>query len=74
MLIGAVVIHGPDFFVAAAAADKSDLRRGDSGNASGKPRDDLVGELMREAPGLLFGRVAMIHAADHGGAEVFFTS
>ncbi len=31
VLIGAVVIHGPDLFVAAARADVGDLRAGDAG-------------------------------------------
>ena len=49
VLICAVVIHRPDLFVSAARADKGDLRGGDARQASGKPRDDFVGKLVREA-------------------------
>src|ERR1700730_16003400 len=46
MLALAVVIHGPDFFVAASIAYESDLRAGDSRQAARQLADDLIGELM----------------------------
>ena len=65
VLVFAVVIHGPDFLVAAAIADEGDLRAGDSRQAAGKSPDDFVGKLMREGADLRFGGLAAIHFSDH---------
>ena len=46
VLVRAVVIHGPDFFVAGAIADEIDLRFRDALNASAQAVNDLVGELV----------------------------
>ena len=46
-LVGSVVIHHPDFFVPAAAADKKNLAFCNAGNTPAETEDDLVGELMR---------------------------
>ena len=48
LLIGAVVIHLPDFFRAAAAADEVELGFGDAVDAAAQAEDDLVGEAMRD--------------------------
>src|SRR5580692_11533739 len=48
MLVLAVIIHGPDFFIAAAIAYESDLRAGDSRQAARQLANDLICELMGE--------------------------
>src|SRR6202167_4521818 len=40
-LIGAIVIHRPDFFVAGAIAHEKDFALGDAGNAAAEAEDDL---------------------------------
>ncbi len=52
VLVRAVVVHHPDFLVAALAAHIGDLRLRDSGQAAAQHADDVVGELMREAAGV----------------------
>ena len=65
VLIFAVVIHGPDFLVAAAIADKGDLRARDSRQAAGKFSDDFIGKLVREGADLRFGGLSAIYFSDH---------
>ena len=48
VLVRAVVIHYPDFFVAALRAHVGDLRLRDSRLAAAEHADDVVGELMRQ--------------------------
>jgi hypothetical protein len=43
-LVGAVVIHHPDFFVAGAVADEINFAFGDAGNTSAQAEDDFIGE------------------------------
>ena len=67
VLIGAVVIHDPDFLDACATgANESDLRGGDAGQAARKFADDFVCKLMREFANLQVGGTAAIDLADHG--------
>ena len=66
VLVGAVVIHEPEFFVAGASADKGDLRGGDAGSAAGKFVDDFVGELVSELADLRVGGCAAIDLAYDG--------
>ena len=66
VLIFAVVIHRPDFLIAAAIADERNLRAGDSRQAARKFADDLIGELVSEDANLRIGCVAAIHLADNG--------
>src|SRR5277367_1047074 len=66
VLVGAVVIHDPDFFGAGARADEGDLRRGDAGKTAGEFADDFVGELVGEFADLLVGGSAAIDFADDG--------
>ena len=47
VLVRAVVVHGPDFFVAGAVADEINLRLGDALNAAAQTENNLVGELVR---------------------------
>src|SRR5260370_19151342 len=44
LLVGAIVVHDPDFFVAGAFADEVDLGFGDAWYASAQAEDDLVGK------------------------------
>ncbi len=66
MLVGAVVVHDPDFLGAGARADEGDLRGGDAGQAAGEPADNFVGELVGEFADLRVGGSAAIDFADHG--------
>src|SRR6202035_5547596 len=66
MLVGAVVIHHPDFFRAGAGADESDLRGSDSGSYRGKAADNFVGELVSELADLRVGGGAAIDLAYDG--------
>src|SRR5258708_19899765 len=65
MLVFAVVIHGPDFLVAASIADKGDLRACDSRQASGKLSYNFIGKLVCESTVLRFGGLSAIHFSDH---------
>ncbi len=47
VLIGAVVVHGPDFLVSAARADVENLRFGNAVNSAAQTQDDLVSKLVR---------------------------
>src|SRR5882762_7987521 len=66
MLIGAVVVHYPEFFCASARADEGDLRGGDAGKAAGEAADDFVGELVGEFANLRVGGRAAVDLADDG--------
>src|SRR6267378_4047693 len=58
VLVLAVVIHRPDFLVAASIAYVRDLRAGDSRQATRQFADDFIGELVREGSNLHVGRRA----------------
>src|ERR1700753_899547 len=53
MLIRAVVVHLPDFFVTATAADEEDLAFRDAGDSTTEAEDDFIGELMRDGAGCI---------------------
>ena len=55
VLIGAVVVHGPDLFVSAAHVDVIDLGFGDAGDATAEAEDDLVGEAVGDLAGGVVG-------------------
>src|ERR1039458_6723975 len=58
-LVGAVVIHDPDFFVAGAIADEKDFAFGDAGNAATQTKNDFVREFVgNEAGGIEIGRAS----------------
>src|SRR6266478_1016598 len=65
-LVGAIVIHNPDFLGAAAGADESDLRGSDAWEAAGEFADDFVGELMGEFADLKIRGSAAINFSDYG--------
>jgi len=66
MLIGAVVVHQPEFFVPVRELTKNDLRGGDAGETSGKSTDDFVGELVGELRTCASVGRAAIDFADDG--------
>src|ERR1700679_1662814 len=71
-LIGAIVIHGPDFFVAAAITDKKYLAFGDALNPAAETVDDFVGKLVGdEASGVIGGNVGILFAENLGRGSVF---
>lgn len=65
VLVLAVVIHGPDFLVAAAVADESNLCRGNSRQSSGEFPDDFICELVREGAHLRFGGLPAVDLSNH---------
>ena len=66
VLVGAVIVHDPEFLVAAARTDEGDLRGADAGKTAGKFGDDFVGELVGELADLIVGGSAAIDFADDG--------
>src|ERR1700704_399045 len=67
VLVLAVVIHRPDFLVAASIAYERDLRAGDSRQAARQFADDFIGELVREGSNLRVGDFATIDFSDDRG-------
>ncbi len=57
VLVGAVVVHCPDFLVAAFRVDVVDLGFGDTGDAAAEAEDDLVREAVGDLAGGVFGGV-----------------
>ena len=53
VLVGAVIIHRPDFLMAAAGADEIELGFGDAVDSAAEPEDDLVGEAMGDQAGVV---------------------
>ena len=66
MLIGAIVVHYPEFFRASARADEGNLRGGDAGEAAGEAADDFVGELVSEFANLRVSGRAAVDLTDDG--------
>src|SRR3977135_129631 len=64
VLVLAVVIHRPDFLVAASIAYVRDLRAGDSRQAARQFADDFIGELVLEGSTLRVGDFATIDFSD----------
>ena len=60
VLVGAVVVHLPYLFVAAADFDVVDLGLGDAGDAAAEAEDDLVGEAMGDLAGGVLGGVFVV--------------
>ena len=56
MLVAAIVIHGPDFFVPALGAHVRNLRLRNSSRPAAEDRDDIVRELVRQLAGSRVGR------------------
>ncbi len=71
VLVGAVVVHLPDLFRAAAAVDVVDLGFGDAVEAAAEAEDDLVGEAMGDLAGAVVGGVfAVLLGEDLGKLRV----
>src|SRR5712671_3322882 len=66
MLVGAIVVHYPEFFRASARADEGNLRGGDAGEDPGEAADDFVGELVGEFANLRVSGRAAVDFADDG--------
>src|SRR5215469_616041 len=66
VLVGAVVIHDPEFLGAGVAVNESDLRGGDARNTAGEFGDDFVGELGSEFAHLCVGGITAIDLAHDG--------
>src|SRR5258705_1594121 len=65
VLVGAVVVHRPDFLVARALADKVNLALGDAGNSAAQPEDDFIGELVGDDADSLSGGIVVVLLAEH---------
>src|SRR5437667_12849141 len=64
-LIRSIVIHRPNFFVTAAAADEKDLTLGDALNAAAQTKDDLVGKLVGNGSNRIASCRILILVAQH---------
>src|SRR5260370_40853941 len=65
LLVGAIVVHDPDFFVAGAFADEVDLGFGDAWYASAQAEDDLVGKSVCDHARRLGRGVVGVLLAEH---------
>src|SRR6266576_4019867 len=65
MLVGSVVIHGPNFLVAGAVADKINLALCDAGDSAAETEDDFVGKLVRDYADCIGGGVVVVLLAEH---------
>ena len=59
-LVGAVVIHHPDFFVAGAVADEINFALGDARDAAAQTENDFIGKLVGDDAGGFVGRIVGI--------------
>jgi hypothetical protein len=67
VLVGAVVVHLPDFLAAAAAFDVEDFGFGDAGGATAEAEDDFVGEAVGDLAGaVLCGFLVVLLGEDLG--------
>src|SRR6185437_8963469 len=60
VLVGTVVVHGPDFLVSAAAAHEINLDLGDSLNSATEAEDNFVGEFVCGGAGGVAGGGVLI--------------
>src|SRR3977135_3370305 len=65
LLIRAVVVHHPDFFVAAAVADKINLALTNAGYAAAQAENDFIGKLVSDETRRLLGAVVGILFSEH---------
>src|SRR5690349_16830047 len=65
LLVRAIVIHRPDFFVPSAAANKKYLALRNSLNAATKTEDDLVGKFVSDDADGVVGSGILILLAQH---------
>src|SRR5260370_28095740 len=65
LLVGAIVVHRPDFFVAGALADEVDLGFGDSGYTSAEAEDDFVGKFVRDHAHCVARRIIGVLLAEY---------
>src|SRR6266852_8673932 len=60
MLVGAVVVHRPDFFLSSPAADEVNLAFGDARDSATQAEDDLVCKLVGNYADRIRGRVVVV--------------
>src|ERR1019366_4608804 len=65
LLVGAVVIHLPNFFGAAASADEVDLAFCNTLDASTETEDDFVGEAVGDETRVVFGRCLAVLLSEY---------
>src|SRR5882762_7601282 len=65
LLIRAVVVHHPDFFVTTAVADKINLALTDAWYASSQAENDFIGKLVSDESCRLLGGVVGILFSEH---------
>ena len=72
VLVGTVVVHDPDFFVAAAVAHKIDLALRNARDTSAEAEDDFISELVGGGTGGVGGGGIGVLLAEHlRGADIF---
>src|SRR5271166_2467608 len=67
LLVGAVVIHLPDFFGAAAITDEVNLGFRNALDAYAETEDDFVGEAVGDEAGVVFGGLLAVLLAEYLG-------
>src|SRR5438552_10630894 len=65
LMISAVVVHHPDFFVAAAVADKINLALTNAGYTAAQAENDFIGKLVSDETRRLLGAVVGILFSEH---------
>ena len=72
-LVGAVIIHHPDFFVAGAVADEINFAFRDAGNAAAEAKNDFVGKFVRDQAGrVIGGNIGVLLAQDQRRGGVLY--
>src|SRR6267378_4116807 len=73
VLVGAVVVHHPDFFGTRAVADEINFALGDAGDSTAQAEDDFVGKLVGDYADCVRGGVIVVLLAENlgrGGAAL----
>ena len=65
LLVGAIVIHGPNLFVAAACADEINAAFGNARQAAAEAENDFVGKAMSDDACVLCRRGFVVLFAEH---------
>src|SRR5919108_2679781 len=65
MLVSAVIIHRPDFFVPSATTDEINLAFRNTGDPAAQPEDDFIREFMRRDAGGINGGGIRVLLPEH---------
>ena len=65
VLVGSVVVHYPDFFVPAAAADEKNLALGNARNTPAQPKNYLVRKFVSDGASRIAGRRILVLLAQN---------